>query len=139
MAPPPTEGLAATDVESMLRGMHPGWTESGIAGVLANFEMRADGTVAPWLTLDRHMMVLHGLWEHRPSTRYAQVAVPTLLAPADDSTPWTAGKRDEVERAAATIPVSRTRWFRSHHDIHAEQPHALADSLHDAVVDGFFA
>ena len=39
--------------------------------------------IAPWLTFDRHIEVLRGLWEHHPSELYAGIAVPVLLAPAD--------------------------------------------------------
>ena len=31
------------------------WPEEGRAGTLANFEVRDDGTVAPWLTFERHL------------------------------------------------------------------------------------
>ncbi|MBV9254611.1 MAG: alpha/beta fold hydrolase, partial [Actinobacteria bacterium] len=60
MRPPPTTGTPLADLEQMLRGLHPDWPESGIAGMLANWEVRADGTVAPWLTLERHLLILRG-------------------------------------------------------------------------------
>ena len=40
----------------------------------------ADGTIAPWLTYDRHLAVLRGLWEHHPAARYRAVKV---AGPAD--------------------------------------------------------
>ena len=70
----------------MLRRMHPDWPESGIEGTLACFETRDDGTVAPWLTLDRHLSVLRGLWEHRPSARFPRIEEPVLFIHAGDGT-----------------------------------------------------
>ena len=58
--------------------------ETGIAGALANFEVRNDGTIAPWLTYDHHMTVLRGLWDHHPSERFRDLRVPVLLVPADN-------------------------------------------------------
>jgi hypothetical protein len=38
------------------------------------------------------------------------------------------------------MPTARVRWFApADHDIHVQQPAALAGELHDAVADGFFA
>ena len=98
LAPPRLVGRRLDEVEGYVRSAHPDWPESGIRGVLANFEVRPDGTVAPWLTYERHLAVLRGLWEHHPSERYAGLAVPVLLAPAD-------GDDDGVD--AAEAPRSR--------------------------------
>jgi pimeloyl-ACP methyl ester carboxylesterase len=137
LTPPPLAGLPLEDVERMFRSRHPDWPETGIAGALASFEVRRDGTVAPWLTLDHHVAALAGLWEHRPSTRYADVKVPVLLLPADDGS----SRRAEaaVDRAAATLPVSSTVWFRADHDVHAQRPAEVATVLRAALDDGFFA
>ena len=67
MAPPPLIGTPAADFERMIRGHHPDWPESGIAGTLANVEVLADGTIRPWLSRANHMTILRHLWEHRPS------------------------------------------------------------------------
>ncbi len=82
LAPPRLLGRRLEEVEGYVRSAHPDWPESGIRGVLANFEVRPDGTIAPWLTYERHIEVLRGLWEHHPSTRYASIGVPVLLVPA---------------------------------------------------------
>ena len=140
LAPPLLAGRRLEEIEGYLRSAHADWPETGIRGVLANFEVRPDGTVAPWLTFDRHIEVLRGLWEHRPSERYAHLGVPVLLAPADG------GERDgmhrqraRVEAAAGAIPNARVRWFTGDHDIHAQHPDELAGVMRDLVADGFFA
>jgi pimeloyl-ACP methyl ester carboxylesterase len=141
LAPPRLDGTTRRELESWLREAHPDWPESGIQGALASFELRPDGTVAPWLTRARHMAVLRGLWEHSPSRRYADVPVPVLLVPAAsarDDHARAVSEREHVERALALLPRARVRWFAdTDHDIHAHRPADLAAVLMEAVRDGF--
>ena len=142
LKPPPIAGMRASRMESFLRSAHGSWPESGIRGAMANFELRNDGTIAPWLTLERHMKILRSLWEHRPSSLYPEIVVPVMLAPADTGTNpnWTADKRRAIETAEELLPRSRTHWFApADHDLHAQFPDRLARHLLDAVADGFFA
>jgi pimeloyl-ACP methyl ester carboxylesterase len=139
LAPPVLIGRRFEEVEAYVRSAHADWPESGIRGTLANFEVRPDGTVAPWLSFDHHMAVLRGLWEDHPSVRYLGLAVPVLLAPVDGGeTDWTRQKRQDVETAAAAIPNARVRWFMGDHDIHAQHPDELSSVMHDMATDGFF-
>jgi pimeloyl-ACP methyl ester carboxylesterase len=140
LAPPRLVGRPLADVETYLRTSHAGWPESGIRGFLGNFEVRPDGTIAPWLTYERHVDVLHGMWQHRPSELYAGMAVPVLLIPADTGQPdWTARKRVAVAAAEAAIPRCRVRWFTGDHDIHAQHPDEVGEVLHAMTADGFAA
>jgi pimeloyl-ACP methyl ester carboxylesterase len=139
LAPPRLAGRQLREVESRVRSMHPDWPELGIRGLLANFEVRADGTVAPWLTFDRHLDVLHGLWDHHPADLYGRLAVPVLLVPAaspeDDRLPV---KRGQVDEAATAIPNARVRWMTGDHDLHAQHPDELAAVLRELTAGGFF-
>jgi pimeloyl-ACP methyl ester carboxylesterase len=140
LAPPRLAGLHRDDVERFIRGAHPDWPETGIEGVLANFEVLPDGTIAPWLTYERHLAVLRGMWDHHPSERYASVAVPVLLVPAaGGDADREAQKRQGVDLALAALPNARLRWFTGDHDIHAQHPAELADVMLDMIADGFFA
>jgi pimeloyl-ACP methyl ester carboxylesterase len=133
LTPPPLGGLPGEKFEAMIRRMHPGWPESGISGTMANVEIREDGTIAPWLSLDHHLTILRHLWEHHLSERYPLVPVPVLLIPAGD------GTRAEVAEAEAALPRARTRGFPgADHDIHAQHPRELADLLHAACQDDFW-
>ena len=129
LTPPRTEGMAAAELEQRLRSAHPGWPEAGIAGVLACFEVRSDGTVAPWLTLERHLLVLRGLWQHRPSSRYPEVSVPVLLLPAVRPGADDHGAAAAVAEAARALPVSRTVAIEGDHDLHAQHPDQVAAAL----------
>ena len=129
LQPPQTTGRRLAEIESQLRRRHPDWPEAGIAGALACFEHRPDGTVAPWLTRDRHLSLLRALWERRPATRYPEVAAPVLLVPAGDgSVPFP--QRDLVEAAARLLPRAQLRWLAGDHDLHAQHPEAVAALIH---------
>jgi pimeloyl-ACP methyl ester carboxylesterase len=140
LAPPKLIGTPLARMEAWLADSASDWPEEGRAGTLANFEVRADGTIAPWLTFERHMTVLRGLWEHRPSAAYPEVRVPALLIPADtEAVSWTASKRAAIEAALAALPIGRAHWFSpAHHDVHAQQPDAVAALLHEASINADF-
>ena len=106
LAPPRLAGLHRSEIEAYVRGAHPDWPETGIAGTLANFEVLADGTIAPWLTFERHIAVLRGMWDHRPSQAYENVRVPVLLVPASGGDP----EREAQKRETST---TRSRRFRT--------------------------
>jgi pimeloyl-ACP methyl ester carboxylesterase len=106
LAPPHLEGTPLAEIDAAIRGMHGDWPESGIAGALANFEVREDGTVAPRLTRERHMRILRELWEHRVTDVVERLPVPVLGIPA--------GAHD------------------AHHDIHAQRPALVARLLLEA-------
>ena len=118
----------------MVRARHAGWPESGITGLLANLEVRPDGTVAPWLTLERHMTIVRHLWEHHPSERYRLVPVPVLVVPT------TIARADDLAEATAALAQVRVCPFPgADHDVHAQHPGELGDLLHRATDPSFFA
>lgn len=140
LRPPPIAGTRAGAMRSWMRSAHPDWPESGIEGTMENLEHVDDGTVRPWLTLERHMAILRGLWEHDPFARLAEVRVPVLLVPAVDDGPRGARTRASAERAASVASVARIEWFEgADHDLHAQMPDRFARTVHDAVSSGFLA
>lgn len=140
LAPPPLAGTPLSTVQGWIDRAAADWPDEGRAGTMANFEVRDDGTVAPWLTFERHLSVLRGLWEHRPSAVYANVALPTLLVAADTGeADWTSSKRRAVDDAVARLPNGRAHWFSpAHHDVHAQHPVAVAALMHDALTEPDF-
>ena len=140
LAPPRLAGTPLDRIRTWLETSAGDWPESGRLGTLANFEVRDDGTIAPWLTFDRHLLVLRGLWEHQPSTRYPRIRVPTLLVVADTGdVTWTHSKEEAVDAALAALPSGRAEWFGpAHHDVHAQLPVEVGDLLHRASTDPTF-
>ena len=130
LAPPRLAGRPLVELERRIRAWHPDWPESGIAGTLANFEVRPDGTIAPWLTFERHLTVLRGLWEHDPTALLRDYPLPLLIAIADGGDDRASEKRASVERARALLPGLRVAAFPgADHDIHAQRPAELASLL----------
>ncbi len=113
LAPPVLSGTPLERIEAFMRQAHGDWPEQGIQGALANFEVRSDGTVAPWLSRPRHMVILRELWGHRPSQVQTKLAVPLLVIVARD--------------------------HAADHDIHAQKPDVVAGLLLDALTDGCFS
>ena len=102
LAPPRLAGMEAERLRAFVRGAHRDWSDEAIEGTMANMEHFDDGTIAPWLSFDRHMMILESLYHHRPSTRYGSITAPALLVPADTgSVEWTHDKRIAVEPLTA--------------------------------------
>lgn len=140
LAPPRLAGTPLDTMRSWLENSASDWPAEGRAGTLANFEVREDGTIAPWLTFERHLMVLRGLWEHRPSAVYSDVGTNVLLIPADTGdVNWTSSKSDAIEGAVGALPHGRAHWFRpAHHDVHAQHPAHVAELLHASSTDPHF-
>jgi pimeloyl-ACP methyl ester carboxylesterase len=140
LRPPPLAGTPRAQMLERMRGFHRDWDDEQLEMQMANFETMEDGSIRPWLTLDRHMQILRALWEQKPAHLYGRVVTPTLIAvaPAPDS-PRMMRKEHEVAEAQASIKNARVRWFHdSIHDIHIDKPDALAGWILDTMDEGFF-
>lgn len=128
LAPPPLLGTPIADIEGWIESTASDWPEQGRQATLANFELRPDDTIAPWLTLERHLMVLRGLWEHEPASIYRLTPTPVLIVVAADSPEARRRKAPSVDEAVAELPHAEARWFDpAHHDVHAQFPSEVAD------------
>jgi pimeloyl-ACP methyl ester carboxylesterase len=133
MAPPRLAGTPASKVEGWIRGSHPAWSEWAVEATMANFELLPDGSIRPWLTFDRHLLILRSLWEHRPSVVVPTLKVPLLLALAHSGDSWTEQKRSLADELTDASPRVRVEWFSpGDHDLHLQYPVELAELLHGA-------
>ncbi len=141
LRPPNLLGTPADRMRGYMRNAHPDWPDSGIDGSMANFEHLADGTIRPWLTLDRHLMILRGLWEHKPTRIYNDISVPVMFVPAEGpGGVFSETKRHAIEHALQCVPKVRVEWFSpADHDLHAQHPVRFAQVVHKATTDGFFS
>lgn len=141
MSPPPLAGMKAERLRSYIRTAHPDWSEEGIDGQMHNMEVLEDGTIRPRLTLDRHLMVLRGLWEHQPSALWPHISVPVMFTPAAKTeNDFTTRKREQLAVAQQQLPSCRVEWFEpADHDLHAQFPQRFAQLIHDAIATEFFA
>lgn len=140
LKPPPLAGTPFVQIRQRIAQTHPDWSEAALAGTLANFERLPDGTVRPWLSLDRHMAILRALWEQDTPARMAQVQEPVLICPArTGDSAWAAAKEIQVAQAASALANARVHWFdETAHDIHQHRPQPLAALFLEAVEDGFW-
>lgn len=125
LAPPVFEDLTVADLAAGAETLFAGWPADGVAGQLANFEERGDGTVRQRLTFDRHMSILGELYRHRPLDAARRLTVPLSVVAADDGTP---GKLAAVDRFAAAAGAEVT-VLDGHHDVHAQHPAEVAALL----------
>ena len=133
LSPPTLTGRPLAAITLRMRAQRPGWPEEGLAGQLACFEVREDGTVAPWLTAERHIEVLHGMWSVDAPALWARVEAPVLLVAAErPGSPAKGAWHDDVARCQAVL-AERVRaevvWMQGDHDLHAEQPEKVANLL----------
>jgi pimeloyl-ACP methyl ester carboxylesterase len=141
LRPPNLLGTPVARMRGYMESAHADWPKTGIDGSMANFEQLPDGTIRPWLTLERHLMVLRGLWEHKPTHIYKDITVPVMFVPAEGpGGVFAETKRHAVERALHSVPTVRVEWFSpADHDLHAQHPVRFAQAVHTATTDGFFS
>lgn len=141
MAPPALAGMRAERLRAFVTGAHRDWSEEAIDGTMANMEHRPDGTIAPWLTMDRHREIVRGLWDHSPSEQFSTITVPVLLTPAAKTEDeMTERKRRAHDNALSAITRCEVEWFvPADHDLHAQFPARFAQCVNDRIVRGFFA
>ncbi len=139
LAPPRMGPMTWADFTARAAGWWgaTGWSDAVEQAIHHNFEELPDGTIRPRLSRQRHMAVLRGMWEQRPSELYGSVRVPVLLLPARRSSAdgrerqFIERKVEAVERAVAAlgragVPVT-VEWFEeSIHDIPLQHPARLA-------------
>lgn len=113
-----------------MRSERSDWPLEALEAQLACFEVREDGTIAPWLTFDRHMDVLHGMWEVDTSVLWSSVTAPVLLVAAER--PGSLAKslwHDDLVRCRNALAL-KTRaeivWMQGDHDLHAQHPGSVA-------------
>jgi pimeloyl-ACP methyl ester carboxylesterase len=144
LTPPPSVGLPKEKIERWFAVQHPDWPAEGLEGSLGNFEVREDGTVAPWLSLEHHREIVRSMWDQRVGESWALLHVPVLILPVDGNDQLrTEAKRAGAEAAEQALaragtPV-RVQWFMGDHDIHVQRPGELAATLLQAAGDGFLA
>jgi pimeloyl-ACP methyl ester carboxylesterase len=126
LRPPPLAGTPLTVIKQRMSGHFADFPPEGIAGQLANFEVLDDGTVRPWLTLDKHLTIIERLWGHDPFAAAAQLTVPALVIAVGESD---SPRGALVQRFVDAAPDGRAEWMDAHHDVHAQEPAAVTERM----------
>jgi hypothetical protein len=135
--------MPLSDVEAYFHSAHADWPEEGFEGSLANFEIRPDRTIAPWLSREHHKAILRAMWGLSTSDLWRALRVPAFIVPVDGGeNDWTKSKRAGAAAAIAATEANRVParvvWFEGDHDIHAQHPAELTDALLSADREGLF-
>lgn len=140
LRPPNLLGTAWDTLRERLRAMHPRWSREAVDAVMGCFERLPDGTVRPWLTLERHLAILRGLWEQRPAELYARVREPVVLCVAEDGARDAEVRERQVEAAVRGLARAAVHRFPgAHHDLHLDRSGLLAETLLDELRAGIWA
>ncbi|MFO8074532.1 MAG: alpha/beta hydrolase [Egibacteraceae bacterium] len=126
LAPPRLGDRSLEELAAGLRASRPGWPEASLAALLTCYVER-DGRAFPRLDRGAHRSILDSLYAIDPATRFGAVEVPALLlvAGAEAAAPPPA-----VARAIDGLPEASVSWYPDgDHDLHAEQPDAVAADL----------
>jgi len=134
LRPPDVDGVPAEALRQRFATDHPDWSPAAVAATVANLRELPDGTVRRRLSIDNHMRILRSMWDDPPWPDFAAIAVPALLMPAlpvrDGPSPVRGDKRVLVARAADALAQARVReYVGGDHDLHAQQPAAVAADL----------
>lgn len=140
LKPPNLLGTPRPDMVERFRSYHPAWSDEQIELQMGNYETLEDGTIRPWLTLERHMEILRSLWEQKPSEIFEKVETPALLAIADRGPEERRRRKaEEAARLEKSRPNVRARPFAdADHDIHIDKPAELSGWILASVAEGFF-
>jgi pimeloyl-ACP methyl ester carboxylesterase len=121
LTPPDLSYLTPERLEAMLRTQHPDWSDAAISGMAACWG-EVDGHIAPHLTREHHLALLHSLYDSPPRLYAERVAVPTTII-ASDGAETDSVKKATVERLANALTRCRCVWRGdADHDIHAQHP-----------------
>jgi pimeloyl-ACP methyl ester carboxylesterase len=132
LEPPRFNDVRADELSRRLAVAHPDWSEEGLAGTMANFELLDDGTVRPWLRREHHREIVRSMYDGEPAALFPQVTVPVLLVPVVGDPPGDIdqAKQAAVAEAESLLPDAAVRWYAgADHDVHVQHPHDLADDL----------
>ena len=130
LRPPDIDGMPEDDLRRYIRSEHPDWTATAVEATLANLRV-TDGRVTRRLPVDKHMHIVRSMWDDPPTRHLAGVQVPTLLLPAIGHDAEAAHRRrTAVAKAAAALARAEVReYVGGDHDLHAQQPAAVAEDL----------
>ena len=140
MAPPRLAGTPRAKFLEMIRGHEVSrmWTPEIEAAIMGNFEIREDDTIAPWLTFERHMMILRAIYGYHPQEVLPHVQCPALIMPCigDPASEAAQRKREAVARVESLLPHGRTHWFESAiHDVPLQKPAEVAAAIQSLLDD----
>jgi pimeloyl-ACP methyl ester carboxylesterase len=136
LAPPRFDAVRVDALTRRMAQGHPDWSDEGVAGTMANFELLDDGTVRPWLRREHHREIVRSMFEGEPAALFPLVEVPVLLVPvlADPPNEKDLAKEAAVAEAEGLLAnAAIRRYLGADHDVHVQHPQQIANDLLDLV------
>jgi pimeloyl-ACP methyl ester carboxylesterase len=146
MLAPPRFAMPPDELPAMLRqgSLAPWWSAAVEDAVLPIFEVGDDGLARARLTYERHMLLVDGMLDYRPTEALPKVTVPFWAVAALGDDEWSVAKEAALRTVLAT--AARPRAFGLHgalHDVPLQWPaviagivRAAADEVAAGVVEG---
>lgn len=134
LTPPPLTHLTPASLAEAATELYSGWPPEGIQAQLANLEETEDGFIRHRLALPHHLAILRAMFDQSPLLLAEACQQPALVVAAENEL---AGKSDHVDAFVKRLRRGRAVWLRGHHDLHAEQPANLVDTIRQSLNDGF--
>jgi pimeloyl-ACP methyl ester carboxylesterase len=139
LAPPDLSRYKLTDMTGRLRGGALSRLPSDFIEEYARsiMNVQPDGTIRARLTLERHLDILHILYDMRSSELLARVKCPVLAVQAVDGesanergAQFIRMKKQGAERAQKLLPQAKIVWMENTiHDIPLQRPETLAREI----------
>lgn len=139
MRPPEIDGTPVeTFVGFMSRWPHLKeiWSDQLRDMVLANFEVREDGTIARRLTIENHMKIARAIFELRPTDLLKALTCPLMVischqeAANDEARRWQKLREDGLEALGRVAPDARVIIMKDTiHDVPIQRPEELAREI----------
>jgi len=139
LTPPQLGGMPADDFLQRITAWTSQWgSDERIPQiVLGNFEIGEDETIWPRLTFERHMQIVHAMWEFKTYDLIGRLRCPAMAVLAVPPQPvserdeqFLALKESGVERAKVILPDLQVHWMQdSVHDIPLQYPAKLAELI----------
>jgi pimeloyl-ACP methyl ester carboxylesterase len=139
LAPPRLAGTPLAAFRGRIEGAHPDWP-SDVPWqeiILANFDLRPDGTISPHLSFENHMRVVRAMWEFPTYDRFNGARCPVLMVAARrggdltrrDEAFLDLKRRGEAEARARIADISFVWMEDTDHDVPLHRPDELAALL----------
>lgn len=131
LTPPNIDRFPAETMRYLIQSSHPDWSDEGLDGTMANFEIFEDGLIQRRLEIVKHREILRHLFDQSPQELYLQIKEPVLICAAGP------GETPDAEKQAwldQTVKIQRAtlKWFsHTDHDIHVQKPQELSKTILD--------
>lgn len=139
MRPPEIDGTPVeTFVAFMRRWPHLKdlWSDQLREMVLANFDIREDGTIARRLTIENHMKIARAIFELRPADLLGSLTCPLMVISCqqeptnDEARRWQKLRQDGLETLSRVAPDARVVVMEDTiHDVPIQRPEELAKRI----------